>query len=159
MKKFRTFLLSSMIAAVVAGLALLLIPKSNVRGNGAEKVLSLIIAIIFWIGIIIEIVMLIMANSNRKNSLPANRKHIGTIGALTFFSNREASIVDIILCVSLITLTILTIGNIEVGLLNIIVIVIVFLSFNFHCFFNGKNYKYFKTINKGANRYDKTRKI
>ncbi len=151
MKKYILFYFLSILCFIVSGISLLCVPLTNVNSDGISKSMMYIIAAVFWLGIICEVVLFLKANSLRRAIEQRNKRNNVEIssntgfGFISFFRNREAIICDILLFVSVILFAVLTIFKIDIQWLIIISVVLLFLSFNMHCFINGKNYKYIKS--------------
>lgn len=151
MKKYKLFFSLSFICFIISGISILCVPITNVYGTGISKVMVYIVACVFWIGIIGEFVFFNKANSLRRILERKSRSKNTTIssntgiGVVSFFKNREAKICDVILFISVALFAFLSVFKIDIEWLIIISAALLFLSFNLHCFFNGKNYRYIKS--------------
>lgn len=99
----------------------------------------------FWIGLAGTICMAFKINNCRKASYRF-KEHGGSrkqLGAIHFFQNKEAIVMDTLMFVSIIGLIIAKIST--SGLLVSFLFFAVFVfSFGMHCMLNGINYRYIK---------------
>ena len=149
-KRFKQFFYLSFVSFVLSGLSLIFVPITNINGHGIERLLTYIVAIVFWLGIIFGFVFLIKTSSERRGIERRNRKNNNKyhakqtkqrIGILCFFKNRKAIVSDFLLFFFAILVGGLAFFKIAIEWLVIISIVLLILSFYFHCFLNGKNYR------------------
>lgn len=151
MKKYKLFFNLSFICFIISGISILCVPITNVYGNGISKVMVYVVACVFWIGVICGFVLFFKADSLRKVIERKDRRNNiviysgSRIGAISFFRNKEAVLCDALLFASAMLFAILTIFKIDMEWLIIISAALLFLSFNLHCFVNGKNYRYIKS--------------
>lgn len=149
LKKYRFYLLASLCACFVSAVSLAVIPFSDLDTAGVPRVLAYVSAAVFWAGLLAEIIFYILA-CRSCSSIEKILKQNGSktlknqrIGLITFFSCKEACVVDILCLVSFLMAVVMTIFNLNYSFLMAGIIVFI-ISFNLHCFFNGKNYKYIK---------------
>lgn len=154
LKKYQNLLCVSGIGCVVAGLSLFFIPMVDMVSSSSQRIFSTILAILFYLGLITEIMFFILA-TKQCNVIEERLIKIGSksfrgarIGVISFFTCREAMIVDILTVVLLVLMILLIVLKVTNDWLFVIVAVLFFFSFNLHCFLNGKNYKYLKEIKK-----------
>lgn len=105
-------------------------------GGQTNRIIAIISGVLFWIGLIIAIVFGLLQNKTTTNKDSNNK-----IGLISFFSNKPAFVFDVILIVSFIAFVICLIINKVSNIATIIFSIFIF-SFEMHCVFNGKNYKY-----------------
>lgn len=154
LKKYQSFICISGIGCLTAGISLLFIPMVDLEGTTIQKVLALIVAGLFWIGLIVEIVFFVLANKQcnlieERLIKKGSKSFKGTKnGAISFFTCKEAMIADVLAGLSLLALILLIVLKFTNDWLFVIIAVIFFFSFNMHCFLNGRNYKYLKEIQK-----------
>lgn len=154
MKKFINLLCLSGIGCIISGISLIFIPLVDLNGSAAQRVFAMIVAALFWLGLVTEIVFFILANKQSKTIENRLTKKSGKsfknapIGIISFLQCREAMVADIISAISLIVLIMLINFKVSNDWLFVCFAVTFFLSFNMHCFFNGKNYKYLKEYKK-----------
>lgn len=149
------------IAATVSGLALCFIPICNTNSERvADKVLSMAVAAIFWLGIVISQIFLWMSNAKRKQYMNENNMDIkdGSLGIVSFAKNRYGLAADILFFLSAIAVIVMYAVRFGNEWVNIIAIVVMFLSFQYHCFWNGRIYcciKEFTNEDKKIKQNDK----
>lgn len=147
-----TFLKLAVVSSIVSIIAFMSIPLCFAFGDEKKGFLTIIVASVFWGGLLIEQVFLLMANYGRKKIQRSAQKlrpiEIKTIGLLKFGANREAFVCDISLAFFVVTTSLLLIFDIQHDLLVISSLAGLLLSFNLHCIFNGKNYTYIKAFRK-----------
>ena len=154
LKKYQRFIGISGIGCLIAGLSLLFIPMVDLEGTTQQKIFALILAAMFWTGLIVEIVFFVLANKQcnvieERLIKKGSKSFKGTkIGVISYFTCREAMIADVLAAFSLLTMIVLIILKFTNDWLFVIVAVVFFFSFNLHCFLNGRNYKYLKEIQK-----------
>lgn len=115
----------------------LFLSQFSIKNNGQKnQLLAFFAGVLFWGGLILAVVFTILINktANQKNS---NNKS----GIITFFSNKTAAIFDVTMIISSIIFVIILIVN-SMSNVAIVVFSIFIFSFEMHCVFNGKNYKY-----------------
>lgn len=154
LKNFQRYLFMSGIGCFIAGVALCLIPVFDTYLMKYGSFFSVLPAIMFWLGIIIEAIFSVLAymncNAIEKVLIRQGKKtfHGTKPGIIRFFTCKEAVITDIVFIVSFIAVILSVVFNIVNDWIFIIAVLMLFFSFNLHCFFNGKNYKYLKEIRK-----------
>lgn len=154
LKKYQSFLCISVIGCLISGLSLLFIPMVDLEGTTQQKIFALILAALFWIGMIVEIVFFVLADKQcnmieDRLIKEGSKSFKGTkIGVISFFTCKEAMVADVLTGLSLIAIILMIILKVTNDWLFVIVAVIFFFSFNLHCFLNGRNYKYIKEIKK-----------
>lgn len=154
LKKYQNLLFLSWLGCGVAGISILFIPFVDLEGTSAQKAFAILLAALFWLGLIAEVVFFVLANKEcnviedrliKKGSKSFKGSKIGVI---SFFTCREAMVADVLAGLSLIAIILMIILKVTNDWLFVIVAVIFFFSFNMHCFLNGRNYKYLKEIKK-----------
>lgn len=102
-----------------------------------NTVISVILGVVFWVGILGGIVCDLLLSKRRRKA----QYQSGKLGVISFFSNRYAKIADIVAVISfiaslavLISETTAAVGAVALGMF--------IFSFAMHCVFNGKNYHY-----------------
>lgn len=158
LKSYQNLLCLSGIGCFVSGLSLVFIPLVDLEGTATQKFFAILLALLFWLGLISETVFFVLAN--RKCNVIEERlvRESGKsfkgarIGAISFFTCREAAVADILSGLSAIAVIVFIVFNISNDWLFTCATVILFFSFNLHCFLNGKNYKYIKEYQKYLKR-------
>lgn len=154
LKKYQVLLYVSVICCIVSGVSLLAIPLVDLDGTEAQRLFAVLFAALFWLGLIVEIVLFVIADKKRcivekSREMQGYRKNKKALpGVLSYFSNREAVIADMMALISFIAVILMILLKVTNVWVFVIIAAIFFLSFNFHCFFNGRNYKVLKRIQK-----------
>ena len=153
-RRFNRLFWLAIICCALSGMVLCCIPFINLNGSSTQKTNLYIFGGLFWIGIILEQLFFWRTNSLRKKAEGENGENTyslsskSRIGIFSFFQNIEAIICDIVLILSAVLVVLSVVLQIKEQWLIIVSIVLLFLSLNLHCFFNGKNYLYKKEYNK-----------
>lgn len=129
------FLAISIIFLSISALSIALIPLYSMMGDEKSVSISYVGTALLWIGIIGGYITLFLFYRQYKQ---LNAK--GSIGAITFFRNRYASVVDLILILAVALVVVLAL--LKTGTVGIFSLLfgIVFLLLNLHCIFNGRVY-------------------
>ena len=132
-KKFRIYKILSMVGFSVTSVSVILTPWSYAFDpyNGSRSV-SLISALLFWVGISIGIVFEILSGVERKK-IPEGIS--GRIGILNIFKNVESVVADIVLVVTIVGYIIFDNPYVQTFCLAGII-----AGAFYHCIFNGLNY-------------------
>jgi len=145
-------LISSLALSIFGAILILLIFLCNIDGSKVEKIGAYVIAALFWITIIGLVISTIKTTQYRKQLQERGYRLRGIrhspIGVFSFFKNKEAAIMDIVLFVSAVSVAILAWTHVAIGLLILSCISLLFFSFNMHCVLNGRNYRYYKAFIK-----------
>ena len=107
--------------------------------TAADRAGSIIIGIIFWLGLIAGIVLTVLLSKKIKKT----GFNEGKIGLIHFFSNPIAIVFDCLMILSLIGSVLIIVFKSE-QLIGYFVIALFIFSFEMHCILNGKNYLYIK---------------
>ncbi len=108
-----------------------------VKSNGQKNhLLAIVAGVLFWGGLLSAIAFTLLLNKTVTNK-SKDRK----ISLLVFFSNKISTVIDIIMIVSAIAFVIILFINNMSSVATTIFCIFIF-SFEMHCIFNGKNYKY-----------------
>ena len=118
----------------------LLMPIANYMQNGwKQRLVLVIVGILFWISFISGYTLLIITNKKfRKLFVQGNPE-------VEFFSNTYAAVADAILIAVIVVLIVITILGRMTGVFPYIVLAILVFSINMHCLFNGNIYKTIRT--------------
>ncbi len=115
----------------------LLLSQFLVKSNGQKNhLLAIVAGVLFWGGLLSAIAFTLLLNKTVTNK-SKDRK----ISLLVFFSNKISTVIDIIMIVSAIAFVIILFINNMSSVATTIFCIFIF-SFEMHCIFNGKNYKY-----------------
>ena len=157
LQKFKRCYYFSIAGYSMAGLSLLGIPLSDYDGSVFEKGFTYSIAAVFWLSLIFGTVF--FAKTSRyckiiEKKLKRNKIHTYNpkVGVIRFFSNKNAKVIDSIFFIFAAVVIALTIADVQIEWLMISCLVITFLSFVLHSFFNGKSYLYIKAYNNFLNQ-------
>ena len=157
-KPFKVFLLLSIIFSCVGSALLLVVPVVSTSGNTLAKTGAYALAGTFWLSIALELFSVYQCSKERRwleRKLYRSRqlKYVMP-GVVSFFKSYEATVADILLFVSAITIAVIL--WIRAGNEWVIVsfVSLFFLSFNMHCLLNGRNYRYYKAL-KDKSREEK----
>lgn len=151
---FKNTVYLSILMAVIESISLLMVPLSDLNGTAGQKIAAYLVAVIFWLSLIFEIVFVYISSKKRRKMEKEKHFHRSgkempkRIGLVSFLKNFEASVVDIALFIIAIIVVILTWTQGGNEWLNIIFISLLILSFNLHCILNGKNYAFLKSYIK-----------
>jgi len=129
------------ISVTVSALALCLIPLCSTDSKAAaDRVFSIAVAAVFWLGVIVSQIFIWICNAERKKYMYENNEdvNVGSIGILSFAKNKWGIVTDITFFVSAVAVIALYLARINNMWINIIAIAIMFLSFQYHCFWNGR---------------------
>lgn len=147
-QRLKIYNIITIVLAFLEFILFLCIPFVNIDGSTAQQVGAYIIASCFWCCITAECVFIYLTAKIRK-SLSKKDFHSRTLkyaypGVFSFFKNKEAIIVDIVLYASAIILMIIVWVRVKNEWMVMINYSVFFLAFNLHCILNGKNYRYLK---------------
>lgn len=122
------------ISYFVSSISLALTSFVSYEDSLMKKIISIIIGILFWAGLVVGIILIFVAKKQNENL--SNAKGIGLI---SFFKNRPAICFDVIMIVSLIISIVVIVIQSESFIGSLIIALFVF-SFEMHCILNGKTY-------------------
>lgn len=106
------------------------------NSNGVNTY-SVIIGLMFWMGLLIGMLMQIIAACTCKEK---NKRH--RIGLCSFMKNMYGIIADIVLVISIVMFIIAMIVTHQTGYMCFIAIALFTFSFSMHCVCNGKVFRY-----------------
>lgn len=148
MKRDKLLFRLSCIAFAISPLSLLLKFAADYKGDAVAVTFAVLTGVLFYSGLILGIVFLVLVNISRKRSKAnANgRFKEGGIGLLRFFSNRTAMIFDTAMII-LFILTVLSAINEDIReRFTIVLASFLLMTVYMHSMFNGMNYKYIKSL-------------
>lgn len=146
---FRIFFRVTIISFSVCIMSLLFTPLINFSGSLTEMIFSYAVSLIFWVFFVIALFCYFRTKTlNAVCRKRLIRKKIITDekekpGVLCFFENKAAIVFDVLMIVSLPVLIILVLLGSANKWLTISDFVLFLISFEYHCFLNGKTYKNF----------------
>lgn len=155
-KLMRLYFYVANVFVICASIALLLIPICKVDVTGKVNALSITVAVIFWLGLILSQIFIWLCNAKRRKSMKKEKK-IDSLsktrpGIVTFNRNLIALIMDLLMIISAIAIVVLVITETNSSWFIMTSTSMLFLSFNLHCYWNGKNYRYIEFLNKEKRR-------
>lgn len=125
----------SIVFLSISALSIVLIPLYSMMGDEKGAPISYVGTVLLWIGIIGGYVSLFLFYRQYKQ-LDVK----GRIGAITFFKNIYASIVDLLLILAVVLIVVLALLNTGTVWIFSLLFGIVFLLVNLHCILNGRVY-------------------
>lgn len=103
--------------------------------------ISIIIALLFWGGLLAELILVGVTSFDRKCvKLNKNQKKM-KIGLISFIKTPVGRIADILLLISAVIFMIQLYLDVNGAKSVIPVLSVMYLSFNMHCLYNGRNYR------------------
>lgn len=139
-----------LLLGLLMSMMIMCVPLVQIKGTPEQRMLAYIVAAIFWLSIIGQLITSIVCKKILMKREPKKflfrRVYNGHMSVFRFFSNKEALIVDIgfIGCAILVVVTILF--EITNKWLVITFVASLVLFFNLHCILNGKNYECIKLL-------------
>lgn len=134
----------------VSSFSILLYYLGDYEGNSVQKLFAFLTGFLFWAGLLVGIVLLILVNTHRKKnkSLNHTRNLKKGMGIISFMSNRPAAIVDI----AMVALFIFILATMFIPLIGeeirIILLTFLLCSVYMHSMLNGVNFLYINLINE-----------
>lgn len=125
----------SIVFLSISALSIVLIPLYSMMGDEKGAPISYVGTVLLWIGIIGGYISLFLFYRQYKQ-LDVK----GRIGVITFFRNRYASIVDLMLILAVVLIVVLALLNTGTVWIFSLLFGIVFLLVNLHCILNGRVY-------------------
>jgi len=142
MNKFKTFFRLSIACIWIETVALLSIQfLSHIKNETVNQFVSYVIAGVFWLSMITEQVLFWNANARRKH---LKRTSSYRIGLISFWKTPGGKIADVLMAVSSVMILMLIVLKMSTGWCILASISILFLSFQLHCFYNGRNYRFLR---------------
>lgn len=132
---------------VLFAASFLMMPVANgISLNEGKNGVLYLVGIIFWLSLLMSQILMITVSMKRKADEKHNQKK--RIGLISFFSNKEAMIADILTAVFAVIFVICVLTT-DAYLIYVFLCLTV-LSFEMHCVLNGKNYAYIKELKSGG---------
>lgn len=153
MRKIKIYFRLAIACAWIGAIALFSIQFINVIQNErVNQVISYFIAGVFWLSLIAGQIIFWIANAERNQMEKKHKKRIkyqkSPMGLISFCKSPRGKIADVILSISMITLLTIIILHKSTRWIILSVLSIVFLSFQLHCFYNGRNYRFIRAYDK-----------
>lgn len=133
------FILLQLLFFLVSSIDVLFIPLGSYGDTTAKKVLAVVIGIIFWLFLAAGVAMNFVIKARFGKDY-----FEGRFGLISFFKNKYAIIMDILMIITLI-FSVYVISTKTSSYLGLIAISLFLFSFESHCVLNGKYFN-FKTI-------------
>ncbi len=140
------FYLSIGFMALFAASFLMMPVANGISLNEGKNGILYLVGIVFWLSFLLSQVMMITVSIKRKADKRYSKKK--RLGLISFFSNREATIADILTAVFTAVFVICTLTT--DSYLIYVFLCLAVLSFEMHCVLNGKNYAYIKELKSGG---------
>ncbi len=148
MKRTRNIILliASLVSFAIVSACLFAMFFIEIDSDSGPPLFTLICGVCFWICTIVGIALQIFISVDIRRWCERRRIHRTRfrrtrIGLFSIFSNIPAGISDIVLFVSLIAFIVFMVVD-STSIIAYLSLSVLFLSFNAHCIFNGKNYYY-----------------
>lgn len=139
----------SLLCMVVFAVSFLLMPIANgISLNEGKNGMLYAVGIQFWVSLLVSLILTLAVSLMRKKYAGQDMTFKKLPGIVTFFSNRESKVADILTVVFLIAFIICTF--VTDSYLIYVFIFLTVLSFEAHCVLNGKNYTYMKELISGG---------
>jgi len=149
-KRLELYYRGTVCLVILELIVLFCIPATNLDGSGMQRLSAYVMAMLFWGSIAVEVACTYLFTKERKRmekkGYRVKKINHSYSGIITFFSNPEARVMDLALFLSLILVIILVLAQVKAGWLILSCVSLLFVSFNFHCILNGKNYRYLKIV-------------
>ena len=145
---FKRCVFFSLLSSVLSSLSIAFIPIASM--HDANKMLTIIIPLVFWAGTVCEQSFMITASRYRKNIETSSKQDLkrirGRPGVISVFKTIEGTVADVMFLISLVVTIVMTSLNIGSETLQYIAICCAVLLFRLRCTFNGINYRYIKIL-------------
>ena len=150
LNKYKSIFMSEFISFAASAVAILLIPFVGMMPDGIGGVLSNIVAVIFWLGILAGILFSVLAGRIKAAAAKITRGKLRIKqklpGIINFNLRRDSIIVYLIFIVGLILIICDTALSCINQYVMFPVIALTMLAFFTHCIIDGKNYKIYKLL-------------
>lgn len=133
---------------------LLMSPGSDMALNTGKKWLQILSGAMFWLSLIAAYVLFGIVSAMRKKQAGGSRvspKH-KLPGIITFFSSKEAMVLDILTVVFLVALLVCWFGFKLNNMVVFVFVALFILAFQLRAVFNGENYRYIKSQMSGGKK-------
>ena len=141
-KKYKAGIYVILICLILSSSIALLVPFVNFNEDGTGKIIGYVAGVIFWIGLIAGLLVYGLVTNKCKKRHAFDKMDKKRIGLISFFSNFEAKIADIIFVLALVINIVLFFINGSNMWIDAIAAFILLVSFHCHYVFNGKTYQY-----------------
>lgn len=147
-KQFRLLFFLSFFSFIGSGVSFFIIPFVRQDAHWFFNVVAYAASAVFWLGLCSGVFFFIKMNAlGKKMERQLKKNNQLTLesfrcGIISFFRNKYAIVADSLMIISVILFVAVLIFEPESDMLSISVIVMFFLSFVSHSFFNGKSFIY-----------------
>ncbi len=122
-----------------------------VNSYSENRALLIILAALFWAGLVFEQTVFWTLNHSIKRLAQKNKEPLtGHIGLLSINASKEGTAAYLVFSLSALGLVLCVAIDLGVNLVQYILICLLVLSFRLHCILNGRVYAYIKKINRKA---------
>lgn len=146
MKANRIMFTCSCVLFVLSALSLLLTVSGNFSGKPPEIMTAVISASLFWGGLLLAIVLLVIVNIRRKSDKTQSNIRKQRVGAFCFFSNKIAMVFDILTAIFFIAAVVTMFIPSVSDYISLILVVLFLISAYMHSMLNGVNFKYIYSV-------------
>ena len=136
----------SCVLFVLSALSLLLTVSGNFSGKPPEIMTAVISASLFWGGLLLAIVLLVIVNIRRKSDKTQSNIRKQRVGAFCFFSNKIAMVFDILTAIFFIAAVVTMFIPSVSDYISLILVVLFLISAYMHSMLNGVNFKYIYSV-------------
>lgn len=157
-KQTEKLFLCSAASFSLMSLSILFMPLASELSEITNRISILVVGCVFWIGIVLGFVLLLMVNKERKEcfvkSNKQNMQHNRGIRKSFLCPNFPATIFGFVMMMSLLGFIILLFTNLKYGYVPFILLFLIVFSLCMYCLFNGKNYRYIKEIREEKQNHE-----
>lgn len=146
MKANRIMFTCSCVLFVLSALSLLLTVSGNFSGKPPEIMTAVISASLFWGGLLLAIVLLVIVNIRRKSDKTQSNIRKQRVGAFCFFSNKIAMVFDVLTAIFFIAAVVTMFIPSVSDYISLILVVLFLISAYMHSMLNGVNFKYIYSV-------------
>lgn len=142
-KKCRLTIILSIVSWMLSAISVFFMPKvSEIATFEENETPQIIVGVVFWLGILLAGIFSTVASKYRKEAVGRKKKE--RIGLVSFFSNKEAKVADVLMIVSILILLIAIFSKNVSDTLAMLSIFMTMTTIYIHGVLNGRNYKYIK---------------
>lgn len=140
-KKHKILTIAALVSGFISSIAVLLVGLTTINKEFSDRA-TIIVPIIFWVGLILEQIFIWTANSIRKKE---SRNIKCLPGIISFFKNSEGTVSTLVCAISFTVYVILMCLH-KWDIIQFVLLFLVIATFRMHCILNGCNYEYIKKI-------------
>lgn len=139
----KKLLLIQIVSYFVSSIALVLASFASYEDTATKKAFSIVVGLLFWIGLVVGIVMAIVLKKKNGKEIEKTK----AIGLIRFFKNKLAVCFDIAMLISFVASVIVVATKMEAFIGSVLIGLFIF-TFEMHCVLNGKIFEYIKNGGK-----------